>query len=290
MLISVILPNFNGEKYLGQAIESILAQDFPDFEFLILDDGSSDRSKEVIKRYAALDNRINPFFLKKQGLVSILNFGLENSKGKYIARMDSDDISLPNRFSTQINYLIQPNIGLVGSGIYVVNESGSFLKYGQYPTDIVLNELMLDANYIAHPTVMFKRDLIDKVGKYSKAFKHAEDYELWLRISRVTNLINAKEKLLIYRQHKNSISLKYYPHQSMTDLIIKHIYRNNLDININDFDFINFEIIKHLIDKTDYEELVSLWQKSILVMINQGQINNHDIPDYLLRYIKQEIK
>ena len=224
MLISVILPNFNGEKYLGQAIESNLAQDCPDFEFLILDDGSLDRSKEIIKRFATLDKRIKPFFLKKQGLVSILNFGLENSKGKYIARMDSDDISLPNRFSTQINYLNQPNIGLVGSGIYVVNESGSFLKYGQYPSDIILNKMMLDTNYIAHPTAIFKRELLDKVGRYSKVFKHAEDYELWLRFSRVTNIINTKEKLLIYRQHKDSISIKHYPHQSMTDLIIKYTY------------------------------------------------------------------
>lgn len=290
MLISVILPNFNGEKYLGQAIESILAQDFPDFEFLILDDGSSDSSKEVIKRYAALDNRIIPFFLKKQGLVSILNFGLENSKGQYIARMDSDDISLPNRFSTQINYLIQPNIGLVGSGIYVVSESGTFLRYGQNPTDIVLNKMMLDTNYIAHPTVMFKRELLDKVGRYSKVFKHAEDYELWLRFSRVTNIINTKEKLLIYRQHKDSISIKHYPHQSMTDLIIKYTYRNNLDLNLNDFDFINFEIIKQLIDKTDYEELICLWNKSISVMIKKGQINSYDIPDYLLSYFRQGIK
>jgi glycosyltransferase involved in cell wall biosynthesis len=290
MLISCILPNFNGEKYLGQAIESILAQDFPDFEFLILDDGSLDRSKEIIERFATLDKRIKPFFLKKQGLVSILNFGLENSKGKYIARMDSDDISLPNRFSTQINYLKQPNIGLVGSGIYVINESGSFLKYGHYPSDIILNKMMLDANYIAHPTVIFKRELLDKVGRYSKVFRHAEDYELWLRLSRVTNIINTKEKLLVYRQHKNSISVKYYPHQSMTDLIIKYIYRNNLDINLKDLDFINFEIIRQLIDKTDYEELICLWNKSISVMLKKGQINSYDIPDYLLSYFRQGIK
>jgi glycosyltransferase involved in cell wall biosynthesis len=288
MTISVLFPNYNNLPYLRSSIESILSQDYENFELIIMDDGSTDGSVEIIKQYAALDKRIRPFFNERMGLISQLNFGLDKAKFDLIARMDSDDISLPNRFSTQLNYMKDPALGLIGTGIYLTDEFGKFEKYGLYPYDSPINDRLLEGCFLAHPTVMFRSSIIQKIGGYSSKFLHAEDYELWLRMSRVTLLHNTKEKLLILRQHKKSVSLSQAPHQHMTDQIIKAIYSKNLSLDLRDIEYVNFEFIKKYISIDDYNKLKENWRNVISSLILINKIDKNQIPKYFLEHLYNE--
>jgi glycosyltransferase involved in cell wall biosynthesis len=288
MSISVILPNYNGQNYLATAIESILSQDYLDFEFLIIDDGSTDASKEIINKYANYDKRIKPFFLDKIGLANVLNFGIESSNNEFIARMDSDDVSLPDRFSSQLEYFKNAEVGLVGTGTYIIDYMGKFIKYGYYPCGEIDSVKLLEGNYIAHPTVMFRRDLTRNIGLYSPKYLHAEDYEFWLRISQITKIVNTEQKLLIYRQHESNVSLKNYPHQQMTDLIIKVVYKNKINLTNKNFNFVNFELIKEFINFEEYSNIKYMWKNSISSMINSGKLKESEIQAYFLSHLNHD--
>jgi glycosyltransferase involved in cell wall biosynthesis len=203
--VSVLLPVYNAESYIGEAIESILNQSFKDFEFVIINDGSSDKSEEIILSYK--DERIsyhkNPHNLK---LVATLNKGLELVRGEYIARMDSDDISLPERFIKQVKFLDQnPEVGVCGSNVELFGEWNFITDVSNTSNDVDA-ELLLK-NPIFHPTVMFRKSLIDKTGiRFNPAFEHLEDYYFWAELSKFTRLVNLEDILLRYRWHKENIS------------------------------------------------------------------------------------
>lgn len=209
-LISVIMPVYNAEKYVGSAIESILKQTFTDFEFLIFNDGSTDNSKQVIERFK--DPRIKLYdYTANYGYVSHLNRGIELATGKYIARMDADDISVPNRFQTQVSYLERhPHVGLCGAWILQfegADEPGTRVLY-KYPFDH--DEIcvkLLRHNSFAHPVVMMRRSvLMEHELRYEPGFMPSEDARLWSIMRRYTRLHNIQKVLLHYRKHNNQIS------------------------------------------------------------------------------------
>jgi len=219
-LISVIMPNYNGEKYLSESIESILNQTFRDFEFIIIDDGSKDNSKKIIKKYQKKDKRIVLIENEKNlGLPLSLNKGLKKAKGVYIARMDSDDISLPKRLKNEFEYLEKhSNIFLIGSSAIIIDESGNrlgILKKFNSPKKI--KKKFLRSNPIIHPSIMFRN-----FGKYfyRERFKSSEDYDFYLRIlSSDLQITNLPEILIKYRISKNSFvstkpNQKFYFDQS----------------------------------------------------------------------------
>ncbi len=218
-LVSVIMPVFNAEKYLKRSIESILCQDFIDFEFIIINDGSLDHSEEIIKSY--LDPRI--VYLKNeinQGIVYSLNKGLKAAKSKYIARMDADDISLPHRLQKQVDFLEQhPEIGVLGTAYLPVDENQVPVKQPvvmpEYP--MTAKWFLLIGSAVAHPTTMYRNELINRVGGYSDQFPHAEDYELWTRVCQISKIGSLKDICLLYRDtDSNSISKKYIVEQTIT--------------------------------------------------------------------------
>jgi len=204
-LISVVMPVYNTEKYVSQAIQSILNQTYTNFEFIIIDDGSTDNSKSLIKefndpRILLVESSTN------EGLVASLNKGLELAKGKYIARMDSDDISYANRFEHQLEFLeTNPDITLCGSWFKRINSS-NISKYPSLPEEIKLN--LLTHCPIGHPTVMMRSDFL-KVNhlSYNKDFEPAEDYALWSQICINGKLANIPEVLLEYRVHHEQTSV-----------------------------------------------------------------------------------
>ncbi|MEO8637388.1 MAG: glycosyltransferase [Candidatus Taylorbacteria bacterium] len=205
--ITVLMPVYNGETYLGDAIESILGQTYLNFEFLIIDDGSTDRSAEIIRSY--IDPRI--FVLsnaENRGLVYSLNRGLQNAKGKYVARMDSDDICVPERLEKQITFMEKhPDIGICGTWIKTIGEKGGYThKYLTDHDDIKAN-LLFNTSF-AHPTVMIRKSVLEENDlRYDEADKfYFEDYSLWIKMSRVTKIANIPEVLLLYRVHKKSSS------------------------------------------------------------------------------------
>lgn len=205
--ITVIMPVYNGEPYLDEAINSILDQTFTAFEFLIIDDGSIDRSLEIIRRYQ--DSRINLIINPvNKGLVDSLNLGLSLAKGEYIARMDCDDISKADRLEKQVKFLIEhPDIGVIGSCIDIINNNSKIIQTWIYPaeSELIKWELFFHCPF-AHPSIMFRKTLVKQVNGYSDKYPHAEDYDLWWRLYELTNFANLSESLLLYRIHEKNIT------------------------------------------------------------------------------------
>lgn len=203
--VSVIMPAYNAERFIGEAINSILNQTYRDFELIIISDGSTDLTPSIIKQYAKQDKRIRFFNNRRnRGLVYVLNMGLRKARGEYIARMDADDISMPTRFEKQVAYLdANPDIGILGTlieGFGLVNALGI-----QKP--VVELADFVDNNYVAHPTVMMRRSIVRKHKfRYDPEYKHVEDYELWMRMIKVTKIHNIMEVLLRYRVSGSNVS------------------------------------------------------------------------------------
>lgn len=207
-LISVILPVYNGEKYLNEAIESILNQTYTNFEFIIINDGSKDSSLEIIKEYEKKDSRIVVVSRENRGLIATLNEGIEKCKGKYIARMDQDDISLPQRFEKQVRFLeINEEIGVCGTWVDVFGEDIKEQKWKLPTSSERLKTELLFSSCFAHPSVMMKKSiLIDNYIFYDKNFLHVEDFHLWTMLSQKTNFANINKVLFKYRIINTSIT------------------------------------------------------------------------------------
>ena len=211
-LISVIMSVYNGEKYLVQAIDSILNQTYQNFEFIIIDDCSTDNSSHILQEYAQKDSRIK--IIKKEknigikGFIENLNLGISIAEGKYIARMDADDISLPERFQKQVDFLENnPEITLVGAQLNLINEqnkiTGEAIAALQH-RDIV--KRITSQIQLFHPVIMFRKD---QNIQYREKFLYCEDYDLYLNlITQGKKLANINEKLLHYRILESSISRK----------------------------------------------------------------------------------
>lgn len=218
--ISVAMSVYNGERYLAPAIESVLAQDYADFEFLILDDGSADASADIIRDYAARDARIRPILRENRGLIASLNELISVARAPVIARMDADDICRPDRFRKQLGFLADhPDYGVVGSWSEDIGELGEKLVRSG-PDHPVTHEEMIAAMavggpLICHPVAMYRREVVKAVGGYHAAFRHCEDLDLWLRLSSVTRLGNIPERLLRYRRYLGQVSSRHATEQQI---------------------------------------------------------------------------
>jgi glycosyltransferase involved in cell wall biosynthesis len=206
--VSVLLSIYNGERFLKEAIESILVQTFKDFEFIIINDGSTDKTGAILADYQQSDPRIRVFDQENRGLIASLNRGCRLAQAAYIARMDADDISLPDRIAMQVDAMeSHPEIGILGSAVEFIDEKG--VPNGQrfYPNDSYLvGWTFLFGNNLAHPSVMMKRGVVDRVGYYRREALYVEDYDLWVRASKVTRIANISRILLQRRNWTGSIS------------------------------------------------------------------------------------
>lgn len=219
MKLSVIMSVFNGERYLASAIDSILAQSFRDFEFLIVDDGSTDQTAQILEDFAAKDARIRVIrHAKNKGLTPALNGMIAAAKGEYLARMDGDDISLPDRFARQIAWLdAHPECGVLGTSYWVIDPEGRRRLACYYENDHdFLTWYLCFQNPLAHPSVMGRTELFRRVGGYCEKAHYSEDYELWWRLSRITKLGSLPELLLELRQHSSCVSLTHKLDQILT--------------------------------------------------------------------------
>ncbi len=207
--VSVIMSVYNGAEYLREAIDSILNQTFSDFEFLIVDDCSNDNSPQILEEYVKKDNRVriitNEFNL---GLTKNLNTAIRQAKGEYIARFDCDDVSLPERFVEQVNYLNEhPRCGVVSMWADIIDGSGKHTRTIKYPTnDNDLRKALISYNPFFHPGIMLRREVFDTVGFYDESWRFAQDYELYFRIAKKYELANIPKILLNYRETGGSIT------------------------------------------------------------------------------------
>lgn len=212
-LVSVVMPVYNAGRFLREAIDSILRQDFADFEFVIVDDGSEDGSREVVRSYT--DRRIrlivNPANL---GVVRSLNAGIEAARGTLVARMDADDVCAPDRLGRQVAFLREHEDVLV-VGTFIENIDGQGRSFGRtsFPvTDSALRVRLRHGCPLAHPTVMMRRPAVVSAGLYREPMRHAEDYDLWLRMAERGKLANLPFIGLKYRTHQGCVTVtENYP-------------------------------------------------------------------------------
>ena len=243
-MISVVMPVYNSEKFLSSAIESILNQSFSEFEFLIFNDASTDNSRQIINDYIKLDNRIKFHDSSiNKGYSFWLNESLKYINYNYLARMDADDISDKFRFQKQYDFLKKnQEYSVVGSFIKIIDEKDHFIRKSKYPiNDNEIKKYLNEFSTFAHPSTMINTSYLNKVGGYRTIFEPAEDYDLWIRLSKISKLKNIDEYLLNYRQHSSSVSLKRKEEQLLKTFFIK----KNYEYIFNDQDLIEkFEISK----------------------------------------------
>ncbi|WP_272670899.1 glycosyltransferase family 2 protein [Providencia sp. PROV147] len=209
-MISVILPVFNSEKYLNSAIESILLQNFINFELIIINDGSTDSSYNIIKHWASRDKRIITVNRENKGLVYSLNEAIDLSKGQFIARMDADDIALPDRLQEQFNYLTINNLDICGCHYFEINEYDELAGLRLVPTTQNMITISLSSSVpFAHPSVLIRKEFLSKNNlKYGEGIaNYAEDLDLWIRMFNAGAKFGNVNKILFkYRLLSNSLS------------------------------------------------------------------------------------
>lgn len=209
--VSVVMSVYNDSCYLKESVESILNQSFTDFEFILIDDGSTDDSWDILTHYSRSDRRIKVVKNEQNiGLTKSLNKGLELAQGEYIARQDSDDISLPERLRLQTEFLDSHiDVGAIGTGAKIIDEKGQILGFRHVDTDHErLKVFLLINNNFLHSSLMARQQLVKQIGGYNENLRYAQDYALWWDISEIARLGNLPEPLILLRTSTNNITSK----------------------------------------------------------------------------------
>ncbi len=205
-LLSVIMSIFNGEKYVKETVESVLNQSFRDFEFIIVNDGSTDGTSEILRSFK--DERIRIINQENRGLTKSLNRSIGGSEGRYVGRIDCGDIAFEKKFEVQLNFL-EGNRDIYGVGTWanLIDEKGNMVGMLKYPTEYEkIRKVILRYNPFVHPSLVFRKEMFDEIGLYDESFEFAQDYDLMLRAVSRFNIVNLPEVLLNYRVSEEAIS------------------------------------------------------------------------------------
>lgn len=285
-IVTVLLPVYNGELYLKEAIDSILSQSYSNFIFLIINDGSSDRSEEIILSYT--DSRIQYISNEQNlGLISTLNKGLQLINTKYVARMDADDISLPQRLEKQVAFLeSHPEVGILGTWSQSFGEGNNCITKYQAEHESIRYKQLYQIQLV-HPTCIMRMDVLRSQSVvYDNNYTHAEDYELFTRLSHVTKLANLQEVLHLYRKHSNAVSTVYSKAQLEASIRIKQREFALLGVNatesqIESFKLLNYQDYNNL--ALSANEIMSLLES----IVNANELSSYIEWDYLNNMLSQ---
>lgn len=209
MKIAVVMPVYNAEKYLSQAIESILQQTYGQFQFIIVNDASTDSSPEIIQRYARQDKRIKVLTNVNNLRISrTLNRGMAAAQAEYIVRMDADDVAVTDRLAKQVAYMdSHQEVGISGGTMQLIDEQGRVFSQRRYHLeDETIRKYLFRYSPFSHPTVIIRKSILDQAGYYDPAFDFAEDYDLYFRIGKLAKFGNLFDTLLLYRVVNKSIT------------------------------------------------------------------------------------
>jgi Glycosyl transferase family 2 len=221
-MVSVVMSVFNGERFLAEAVESILDQRFREFEFIVIDDGSTDRSPSILDSYQSRDARIRVYHETHSGLVNSLNRGCELALGKYIARMDADDVASKDRLALQVDFMeVHQEIGVLGGTVEWINAAGKSFGFYNNPAEdreIKADLLLHRRCAFWHPTVLLRKEVFARAGGYRSNVVGAEDYDFWLRIAEDFQLANLETVLLKYRIHSGQVSIQKKIQQTLGTL------------------------------------------------------------------------
>lgn len=203
------MPVYNGARYLRQTLASLRWQTFADWEAVCVNDGSTDESRAILEQYASVDPRIRIVDQKNQGIVAALNAGIRAARAEWIARIDSDDVAVPERLATQWEFVRQnPDVVVVGSYMLFTDPDGFPICTERYATeheDIERALLRGTAGSFGHPSVLMRREAVIKAGLYRKEYEWVEDIDLWLRTIQLGRVANIPQPLMRYRQHEQSV-------------------------------------------------------------------------------------
>lgn len=248
--ISVILPVFNADKYVREAILSILAQTYTNFELIVINDGSRDGTELILLEMQEIDSRIIVISRENRGIVDSLNEGINLARGRWIARMDADDISLPNRFELQLKRLEQSGADVCGTWFeYFGAISGIVIRHPL--SDSAIRMSLLFGSPIAHPTVMMKTDYAKRL-LYRKEWEKCEDYDLWERAAvEGWVMVNEPSVLLMYRQHADQISTLTSSNQQNLTKLIRARYWNFICTKY-DLDISTIDVVHQMREKPPY--------------------------------------
>ncbi len=293
VLVSVLLPAYNCPFYIGEAIKSILDQTFDNFEFIIIDDGSTDDTPGVIRIFN--DPRIRFFQQKNQGLAATLNRGIEIASGKYIARMDQDDISMPERLAKQVHYLdAHPECGMVGTWADIYLEEKKTDKAHRHPSDnFILQYELLFNNPFVHSSMMLRKSALEQVGGYStdRDRQPPEDYELWSRIARKYEVANIPEILHVYREIPRSMS------RTGLSPFLEHLVTISAEniawvsqSSCDDPSPVNIAALIHnaknrIIGEPDFRSMSAVLQKAV-ARVSQNNVRLQREADYRMAHLK----
>ena len=253
--VSVVMSVYNDCKYLRESIESILAQTFSNFEFIIVDDGSTDDTLSLIRKFN--DDRICLLKQDHKGLPAALNYGISKANGDLVVRMDADDISFPDRIEKQVAFMdSNPIVDMVGGSAEIINNIGETIgRRSSIIGEENIVKLAPYANPTIHPTLCFKRNVINKIGGYREAFLYAQDYDLVLRMIDLKYRIdNMPDTLIKYRTNKKHSSNKLFKHLKCVRFAQK-LHKQRIKLNNKD---------KYLIDSCSLSLTPNLMQKFII--------------------------
>ncbi|MFA6391471.1 MAG: glycosyltransferase [Patescibacteria group bacterium] len=284
-IITVLLPVYNGEKYIKEAIESILNQKFTNFELLIIDDCSTDRSGRIIQDFK--DPRIRFFSNKNNlGLIKTLNTGISLAQGEYIARMDQDDVSLPHRLEKQIAFLdAHSEIGVCGTGFRIIDQEGTLKNEIHFPNRPLLFSWKLHFfSPLAHPTVMMRTSLVKEMGGYNTKATYYEDYDLWIRLNSITKLTNLDDILFHLRKHDENTSQIHLDQQVNSSI---KLCRELISKTLNNY--VSIDIVRQLYLKnaSDVNSVIQI--NKIICKLYKAFIQTNKVGKNDLKLIKSDV-
>lgn len=287
--VSVIMPAYNAEKYIKEAIDSILNQTFKDFEFIIINDGSIDSTEDIIKSYT--DPRIKIInHDTNQGIYASRSDGLKMAQGEFIAILDSDDIAIKNRLEEQLNFMENhPNIAVVGSWMEVINVDHREVHTLKHDCDpVIIKWTHILKNQILNSSSFFRKKTVDKIGYYRKEYEYAEDYDLWSRISRRYKMANMPRVLVQYRIRGKSVTRAPETRKTQKQHISQIIFNNiNYYINLNREDFEIFRQVWKNSRISSFKNFIKarrIYKSLFKSYIQKENLNNKDIKKVLANY------
>jgi glycosyltransferase involved in cell wall biosynthesis len=278
-LVSVVMVVCNVDRFLAESIDSILGQTFRDFEFVIVDYGSVDSTKDIVRRYAANDARVRLHEIPHCGLGESRNAACSLARGQYLAMMDADDVALPERIQLEVDFMARhPNVGLLGGAVQWINVMGQPLYVGHVPTDDKQLRRSLDLHCpFWQPTVLVRKEAFTQSGGYRDAFAPAEDYDLWLRVTEYVECANLEQVVLKYRMHPQQVSLRRKKQQTLGILAAQRsaaMRRAEQPDPFNSVEVITSKVLADLgVDESSQErKFVSESQAWIRHMVLAGEI------------------
>lgn len=243
-LVSVVMPAYNAEDFIADSIRSILDQTYENWEFIIINDCSSDNTAQIIERFLDNDPRIKLIHNKENlGPAKSSNICLKHTKGEFIARLDADDISKPLRFEKQVKFLnIHPDIALIGSGAYLIDDFGCIIrKINVISRDSIIRKLMMHVNLFIHSSIIARKKVIEDMGGYREKFRYSYDYDLFLRLCDKYKLSNVSQYLISWRTSITSITMQHHTLQRIYADIARKFAVERKEKGSDSYDYTDFD-------------------------------------------------